>query len=487
MKNKNIILLAVAAVLLAGMAAALIWLQKQPASDEEVAEAEPVIYITGSEKTLAPLRIEVQNEYGGYVLYDRQPGTEEHEWMIEGLEQLSLDKYGMMSVVNNSCMMTAKSVVVDEADNQELADFGFKRPRAFVTVKDPEKTVVLLIGNDAPGGEGVYVSHINGRTVYLVASSAVERVLYPKLVFVNAAVTAGDSQSTVFKRLTLSGENYPEPIVIEETPEDAVSAGGITMNSHRIMSPVNAGLDSQNGLAPLNGVFGLTADEVVAVQNDTETLRKYGLENPAAVVKVETDDEEAGSFTLRVSDPDANGNVCLIKDGSPVIYRLSADYLPWLGLSLFDIREKLAILPFIDNVSGVRVITPEKTYTFSLSGEGDNFSVTLDGAPVKEAVDSNGKTIDGVANFRQFYQVLIFARYDEETQDAPTEDAQPLLSIEYSYRDGSPADTVSLYAGPPRRAFISLNGGKAYLTQTTYIDRVLAEAQNIAQGIAVKA
>lgn len=478
--NKKIIQLLALVLVLAGMIVAVVLLRGgNEASTGEESSASDSIYITGSDPAPFVKQVQIKNETGAYTIVNgnlnaiQQANSPAPNYTLSGAESLPVSSALLAAPINSAAALTAKSIVTQG----DFATYGLDKPRATVTVVYENATATILVGNDAPGGEGTYVANSGSDTVYLAQSTPVADFLKPRLDYMDKVVTGGTAQTTSFTKLTLSGTAYPEPIVVQATPETTMEAGGISFGTHSIVSPVSAGMDMQDGLPSLLSVFGLTADAVVADNTDPATLEKYGLAEPYATAIVVVDNKAdapvVDNFTLNVSQPDAQGVVYLTKDGTPLVYSLSAEAVPWLGKSLFDLMEKTAILPSIDAVASVVVDTQDKSYTFNLTGEGDTLAVTLD-----------GKEVD-IKNFKQLYQTLISARYEEQATGEPT--GEPVLRYTYRYRDsGKASDIVQFYPGPSRRAFIKLGTGTLFFTQSVYVDRVLEDIVKIAMGQDVK-
>lgn len=510
MKKKYIQLGIIAFVLLA-LTGALLLIRNAP----EVSEPEPEPAETGATiygEIVNPRQVDIHNEYGDITIDNlAQDGTSTSELTIRGWENLSLDNYRLSQVISNAKSMRAKEIISENATTEELKTFGLDAPRASLTVHFQNDTPVILFGSNAPGGEGVYVMLENETKIYLISDTTALPFFSPATAFVNKTITATDPEFKGFEKITLSGANYPETIVIESTPEDEVEAAGITLYTHAITSPIRRGIDSQRGLEPLNSVYGLLANNVVAVDDSPEVLKKYGLDNPAAIVSVVGDTPEM-TFTLKISEADEFGEIHLIKDNSKVIYELSPFVLPFLQLSLFDMMDRVVKIPNIDNIHSVTVGTEDNGYhIFEITHEDDGkkLSVTVDGKPLPDAVDEDGNTVEAGENFRKFYQTMIICRYDEpipetetgnstattEPDAAATEAAtstaattadtdvtvaesdtadnnvvtsevdfieppelksKRIGAIKYNYNNGMGSDIVYFYEGPPRKMEIRL-------------------------------
>lgn len=488
MKKKYIQLGAVA-ILLIAMIAVLVILRNAPApsSDEPSSSSSAeAVFVIGGDEAAATLQIDIEGEETGtFSIISDVRGDAAPGYTIKGWEELSLDSYALASAASNASAMTAKIIVAENADSEKLKEYGLDKPRSTAQIKYADNTgATVLFGGIAPSGEGVYVCRDGDNTVYLLSPQVAEPFLMPDVAYINKTVTEADAESKSFDKLILTGTDYPEPIVIERSPETTQEISNMLLGTHRISSPLNAGISSIS-LEPLATIYGLAATDVVVVDDSAATLEKYGLKEPAAVAAVTGPDPQL-TFTLKISKPDDDGNIYFSKNGSPVIYQAPASIMPWLGMTLFDFMEKMAILPPIDSISQVKVTIPGKTYLFKLDGEGDELVVMLNGKKLPNVIKANGDKATGASNFRQYYQSLISASYTEETQEQPPEDAVPVLQFEYSYRDGKNPDVVNFYTGPTRRAFMSLNGGAAYFTHSVYVDRIIEDSAKIERGEAIK-
>jgi hypothetical protein len=372
--------------------------------------------------------------------------------------------------------MEAKRVVAENLTSAELAVYGFDAPRSSLTVNGE----TIIFGADAPGGEGVYVMKRGNPAAYLVAPYTAEPFVKPATSLVSLNVTAApDAEFQGFLGMTLSGGNFPEPIVMRrlEKPEDA-NAPGTTVSyaTHELTSPVQAEVTTGPESTQLTTVYGLVAQAVEAVSG---SLEKYGLDKPAAVMEVTADKPEQ-TFTLSASAPLPDGTVYVQKKGLPVIYKFGKDQLPWMELTAFGLMDKFANMANIDTVKTLTVAVSDMVYVFNLEGKGDDMAIT----------DANGNALD-LKNFKQLYQTVISARFTEELQTQETSlasSAMPLLQYRFVYNDGRAPDTVRFIpSSVPLRSVIQANDGPAYLCEERYVQIVSEDVAKVYKGEEVKA
>jgi hypothetical protein len=473
--NRRIGFVVVMLAALAGMGAVLLFLSRPPAAAPDVEPVpEELVYDAGSGGDTSALRaVTVRNNRGEYTL----AGGEKP--VIDGFEGIPMDSYGLGRVLGVSARLVSRGLVTSDAAS--LAVFGLDPPSAEVLVQPLEgEAAEILVGSRAPDGSNVYVKLRQRPEIFLAASYEADVFLKGALEFVSIEITpqakGKETGELPFERIILGGAaRRGEAVTIANTGFAAGNGAPGIMNSPcRITSPVDAALSMDKGLPPLEALFGLSADRIAAKISANGELGRYGLAEPWSTVEV-NGKEDGENFRLRASKPDSAGTAYILREGSPLVYEADVSKLPWLELSWFDMMEKLIILPFIDNISGVDVKTPARTVSFSLSGEGDDLTVKAGTAAVDLKI------------FRTYYQTLIGASYGEQSNASFASLPPPFLEIIYHYRDGKNADTVSFHrADSPRRVFVSLNRGRTYFTFSAYTDQVLADLDKVLAGERVR-
>ena len=466
--NRRIIFIAVMPVILAGLGIALFVLSRPhvPVREQII---EEYIYFVGTGGANALNSVTVRNSLGEYTLNSGDTPV------IYGFENVGMYTHNFFRILNTSARLVSRGLVTDEAAN--LAVFGLAPPRAEVIIEPVSgEAAALLIGSAAPDGN-VYVKLGAATRIYLASFFDIDIFLKSPLDFVNTEITlpAQGSQTGMFlfEKITLGGlARQGEEISIVNV-ESAESAGGLAASPWRIISPVNAAVSMDN-MPLIEALFGLSADRFTAQIAGNEEPGRYGLAQPWSTAEVSGTHAD-GTFRLRVSKPDEAGMAYIHREGTPLIFEISAFNLPWLEVSWFELMEKLVIFPFIDSIASVDIKTPERTVTFSLSGTGDGLAVKAG------AVDIDTR------NFRTFYQTLAGARYDEYSDVFAASLPPPFLEIVYRYRDsGKSADTVSFHQAASRRVLTSLNRGRPHFTFSAYTDQVLADLDLILSGQRVR-
>jgi hypothetical protein len=410
--------------------------------------------------------VTVKNEKGEYTVVPGDPPA------IPGWESLISSAYPLTRIVDNSASLSSRGLVTEEGD---LARYGLDKPRAQVDIKTTSGDgTTLFIGADVPGGTGVYVC-LGGRPpVHQAGKWEMENFFQGVFDFVDKELSPqlpDDGYGGFnFEEITLGGAVRPDGLVRVIHQEQETQPGRIS-NAYRISGPIEASLNLDKGYTILKSIPGLTADRAVARISGDGDLARYGLDKPYSTAAVSgTLGQGLGGFGLLASKPDAEGNVYVYRQGGELIYQTAASGLPWLEASWWDLMDKMIVLPFIDDIAQVEVISPQRRVSFNLSGEGDDLKV-----------EAQGVELD-VKFFRSYYQSLLSAIYDEYTDDKIPPGAQPIMEIVYRYRDGRQPNRVSFYASSSRRVLTSLNGGRPFYTYSAYITKVQHDLDQLLEG-----
>lgn len=481
-KNIRIMIISVAAVVV--LVAMLVILMNLPSSGgNDASDAASSTAISLNTKTADDIsKVEVKNDGGSYWVDLKNADS----YQVEGLDGFALNTTSLSALKSDCAGVSATQVVEEQAD--DLSIYGLDNPKAQATItyKDGE-TLTIAVGNQAAGNAGTYATVNGEKKVYLFNSTKVDTFSYPLMEYVSKAITPsqeeavaaanggdvsssadGQAQTPEFAKMTLSGTVREEPIVVE--PAESISG----ISQFNITSPKVKSADYTKISEYMGVVYGLNADEVVAINPTDADLETYGLKDPYSKLVADFD---IGTVTLMTSAPDAAGNVCIMNGDRPnVIYRMSAETLTWINATYKDLASTLLFTPNIKEVKTMTVTTPDKTYVFHLTSVADEendkkftTTITYDGKELDEDL------------FKDYYQNMISVSTDEETADQPTGD--PIFSVKYEYTDSSRTpDVVEYYEASSRRVFISFNGQCDSLTKSTYVDKMIQDTEKVVKG-----
>ncbi|MDR3147818.1 MAG: DUF4340 domain-containing protein [Treponema sp.] len=470
---KKLIFIIVMVVLLAGLGITLVLLRRETpaATASSFPELAPLDYLINyrDEEFAGLASVTIHNEKGDFSVLPGDPPS------IPGWESLIPSTYPLTRILDICAGLISQGLVVEDAE--DLSIYGLDQGRAQVEIKtNSGDGTTLYVGNEAPDNNSVYVRLGESPQVYRAGKWEIDNLLQGIFDFMDKEVSpqlaSDDSGSFDFSEIALGGTVRPDgPIRVVPVGEEESSSKSRISSLYRIKSPVEMSLNLDRGLPILQAIPGLQADSVIARVYGPEDLARYGLDKPYSTAAISgTLGQGLGGFALRASAPDANGNVYIYREASELVYQVAASNLTWLSASWWDLMDKMIILPFIDQVARVEVISPQRQVAFHLSGEEDELKV------------ESGGTVLNTDDFRKYYQTLLSAVYDEYGEERIPAGATPLLEIVYYYRENLTPDRVSFYATNSRRVLTSLNGRRPFYTYSAYVEWVLNDLDKILRG-----
>ena len=453
MKKKYLQIGGLLALLLAfGLGFLALWEEEAPAGPEGPVDNLAFLFQYGT----PPLSIEFSGGEGEPFSLVRLALDAERnltsDAVIPGMEDLPLDRARIGGVLNAARNLVYLDLV-DEAP-ADYAPFGLDPPRKAVRLDFEALGVrTILIGNPAPGNIGVYIRLEGEPAVYLTPVHAVDNFLLSPLDYLNMNITPQIGWPMEFDSIHLGGR------VREERGEVLITAGGL--GEFELALPFPHQLNPVTGPGILHSVFGLIAHRVVAVDPPESDLEALGFDHPWSTVRVEGGDY--GGFTISATQPDAAGMVFLYREGVPLVYTVAADDLPWLDIQFYQMMSPFAVSPLLEELSAIEVFMDDAHHTFRvMPGEQGPPLVYLAG----DLLDSE--------RFRAFFIAMISATM-EFYEDDITELDDPIMVFVYRYISGE-EQTVSFYPSPvPLRHYIRVDGGRAFLTPSSYVEEMRAE------------
>ena len=484
MTKKNIIIIAVILVVIAGAFLTLHLLDNLEIEDDEPIDVweipETVFVLGGDDDAPFVLNVEVHNEHGSFSIYNSSPDEPPFDFELKGFEDVETRRSMILNITTIARRLRASDVLVEDGGEANLAEFGLLNPSITVYIDYLDGTSeVLLIGDFAPGDMGAYAMRQGGSTVYLISRAQANSLNVRGLDFVERNIVEMPGFMPEITRVILGGSSRPEPIVVEEAVFDEDDTA-LRLFSHVIVEPVNMRLHSTFGFEPLVHAFGLDAFSVEAIITSPDELSAWGLYEPYSTIEMFSDSHD--DFKLLASAPDEDGFVYIMRYDRPLVYRVREDQLSWYRLTYFGMMDKLLILPHIDSVSNVEIHLPGRMIDIRLEGEGQYLEVFVDGVPYT----TNDEDIDPIRNFRTLYQAFLATSYESIPDQPKPANAAVLLRIVYVYRNNSPSDTVTIFEGAARRVFVQLNDETPMLGLSSHVDYLLANIERFLAGDEVR-
>ena len=480
--KKNIRLIIIICVIAAVLAGAVIVLLRTAPQDEEQEDttAEEITTLLLYDKAPADLaKLTIENESGTYEVVRLGEG-DSAVWTVMDIANLPLSGSVMTKLVENSSSLTAQQTVVE--DPEDISIYGLDAPAATFTAEfsDSGNTVKkLFIGNITPEETKRYVMLEGDPKVYTVFNTALNCFLEKKYALINKTVysvqTAVDENDTTdytkINKLTVNRADLDYDIVIEyDTRLDDESSMVANSSSYVMSEPVFRDLNPETSSGITDGIFGLTASDLAVLNPNEDDLVLSGVSDPVAEVTAEING--GGRLNFKIGnefineDGEKEGRYVWV-DGISIIYIFSESSLPWLTVKPLDIVTTMYTSTYVYDLDELNITCDGRKMNFKITGDSDDFAVTL-----------NGESVDGDA-FKNLYQFILRAPsselYFEDTSAAPQ------LTVDIVTRDGE-GDLIEFIPDGNRQAVVRLNGRSEYRCQQSYVDRFIKNLELYENG-----
>lgn len=457
-----LITLAVAAVVGLGALAAVLFIPDAPNDTSSVITSQKVIIYEKTDTELS--KMTVTNQYGSFEVTPKASGN----FHIAELDQFETELSLIETLVDSYVTLSAKKLISESPEDMSL--YGFDEPIATAKLEFPDETITVILGSAEPTTKGYYCKLENSDAVYLLTSGIGGRLLSSKLYYVDKTISPSYDENTGFEvdRLVLSGSIREKEIIVVPTPDSDEDDPYSEIFGYEIISPASAPFDITNGSDFLTSFFLLSADTVVELAPDEETLAEYGFDNPYSVATVES---SVGDFKISVGKVEGE-NCYIMNDTQDVIYKCTTSSLAWIDAQYQDIVSSMFLIPHIHLVENVTITTPDKEYSFDIE-----YNETSDLIFAK-----HGDKHVNTENFQNLYQVLVSCYLENYTTDRSEE--EPYMTLTYTFREGG-AEKLELYTSPsdPRQALIKYNDKWTdFSVRMVYVDKVIADCQRLLRG-----
>lgn len=426
----------------------------------------------------------IENEYGTFEVSVYVPiekttnaageeveSTDHIEYTIKGYEDVDFSG-GVGTVASMLANLSSTQIIDVMGKNPQ--DYGLTEPRATVEANyNTGEAVILLIGNEAPGGVGTYVKATeqeNG-VIYLVDTSAVESVFFNPVEYVNTSITDSASDDDTLRpvEFTIRGKNFPEPVVIVQNNDET------SLSTYKMTEPSEKFVNMEKGTGMVGSVRSLTAESVAAVHPSEDQLKKYGLDKPQTTIEAKYTDI---SYTLSASTPNEENQVYVYAKEKDTIYVVLADRVLWASANYEDFVYEYIMRPSKEYVESIDVKTGDKAYTFTLKEE----KVTDDGDnEFTQIVASYGKTKLEQGYFDAFYENLVSAKYTGEYDGKESAD-KAFLTITFNYNNDKKSDTVVYTEGESRKYEAKVNDSENGFVYDTYITQLVKDTKAMSEN-----
>jgi hypothetical protein len=263
-------------------------------------------------------------------------------WQIVSPVAAPSDTSAVSSLTSNLSSLEIQRVV-DESP-ADLGEYGLESPRVQVTFTSGGTEHGLLLGNRTPPGTDLYAKRTGDDTVFLVAS-------YLESSFDRSTFDLRDKAVLSLERDKLDAME--------------IAAGGRTLRFVRpagewqIAAPIEARADYSTVDSLVRRLAGLQMTAVV--DEEAKDLRKYGLDRPAATVRLGAGSAQA---SIALGSPAGPGDVHARDLSRAQVVAVASSVLDDLKKDISEFRQRDLFDGRVFNATRLEIVRDGQTHTF---------------------------------------------------------------------------------------------------------------------------
>lgn len=480
--TKNIII-ALAVLLVLGVAAAVLMLTGPSAEPEESsssASSEAVEKLVDRSITEVDNIVMESAESGESITMIPTKSSDDKEendtFTIQGWEDEAVLNSNVLNLAMKFYSITPTKEIGTVKDLSEYGLSGNGEYKGTVTYTDGSKDTVI-IGKEAGETYGRYILYHD--LVYIAPASTY--LTQSKYEFIDKAVLAipnavvedaeGNESETApdLESLHLSGTNYPQEIQMGLSDDEVLA--------YDITEPIYGGANTTMVDSLIEQLQNVTASGVVAVKATEEEIAEYKLDEPAAIAEFELGGEK---HTIRLGEKTDKAYAMMIDDNTTIYTIDEANVSSWANTSLYTLRDGFIRLPFIKSVSKLTVTAADGTDVYDIERVLNEERSTETTPFYDLTISKDGEEIE-YDNYQPFYQMLLSVSLLNEDIREPEGD--PVLTVRYEYYYGG-YEEVSFYKDPDaeRRYIATLNGQPTGAVRSSDIQEILEAKPILAEN-----
>ena len=458
----------------------------QPSLIATQAEGQGNVLVSDDSENAVVKSVLVKNSEGEIKVIMKDAPDEEGSdatYTIEGCEELNVSTSMVSTLVNNGNGMQAESIVA--RDCADLGKYGLAEPSAEVEmVYESGKTVKFFIGDKTPSDTANYVRIDGSNDVYTVSASTLANYSKSLNEFIDKTILAkpDDDNYPIVNSLRIERSDIDYDILLEYDKNSEVAHSGGTSAAHKMIEPTESYLSIENSTDITNGMFGLSASDIYALNCTESDIAEAGLSDPFCKVTMDCDDGNKYVLLLSEIFTDDSGNKCSygMLEGGKIIYILSVDSAKWLTVQPVDIVSRLMITSYVWNITDLSVKGGDKSVDFSISPK-DKDNIPENPTSDDYMIHMNGEEFDS-ERYRLFYSFLSGTNAEEFALGEPVPEGEPMASIEYKDSFLGKTMKYEFYDDSVMRALIVVNGESKYYCTKSYVNTLIENIKRIGTG-----
>jgi hypothetical protein len=404
-------------------------------------------------------------------------------YTLKGYEDVKLDTALVKALVYNVDNIASTSIIEENCTDMDkfgLADTAVELDVTYTSGVERK----LFIGDVSPVTSNTYARVEGSDTVYTVSSGNLSNYSKELKDFVSATLLddPGSTSQPKVESLRLEREDIDYDIYLEYSENSDITKSGGSSAKHVMVEPVSALLKVESSADITNGMFGLKAEDIVAVHCTDKDIEDAGLKKPFCRVTMKL--EGGVDHVLVLSKPfkDENNSefTNAIIDGGNVIYKVSAEKAKWLTVRPIDITSRTIIASYVWNISELTASAGGKSEKFSISLRDSSMSTT-DAKNDDVIVKRNGEEFD-TERYRLFYAFLIQCHGEDYALDEKVPDAEPMATVTIKDSFLGTETKYDFYDYSVMTSLIAINGECKFYGAKAFVNALTENVAKISTG-----
>jgi len=376
-----------------------------------------------------------------------------------GDKNLAYDQKALTDLTGYVGFLAAIQEIPDASDKE----FGFDKPQRELNISytDGEK-ITLLLGKDAPSGDGIYVKRADTGIVYLIGGSS-EEMLMKTLNDYRVFTLFGPYKNTTdILKVSIEREGE-DKLVVEAKSKEISTSEETAVAQYEIKSPAQADVSNEAlETSLLNPLIAIASETLV--EDNPKDLAKYGLDHP---VRVEFEDSDGKVVAFLIGGTSENGGNYVMLDGANSVIA-TKEPIPFINVDYTDLMLKLIFLHNMDTVSSVQ-------YQLE-SGAVHNFIINST-SPASATFDGKEMSADNISNL-----FLLTVRFTLQGKlDSSMKYGDPKLTVSLKLKNGN-TTTLKLCEINDRHYAAIIDGTARYYVNVNQVNELLTAFDTVKSG-----
>lgn len=341
----SLVRLLIAAVLLAGLSAAVWYSNKKESAKagKPAADASPKILSLGEDGIR---QIEIKRRDGATTVVKK---SDAGKWEITAPKPLAADQSAVGSITSAVTSLSSERVVDDNVT--DLASYGLAPAADEITftMKDG-KTSRLLVGDDTPTGSGVYAKVDGDPRLFTMASS-------------NKSTLDKSSKDLRDKRLMTFDQDKISRVELT-AKKQTLEFGRVNQNEWQILKPKPLRADGWQVEELVRKIKDAVMDTTVSDEDAKKAAAAFGSAQPVATARV-TDASGTQTLEVRKSKDDCYAKSSVVEG----VHKVTKDLGTGLDKSVDDFRNKKLFDFGFSDPTRIELKDGGKTVTYEKSGD----------------------------------------------------------------------------------------------------------------------